>query len=98
MVCFSTGGWLGCPPTGAKGMHLAVSDVTVLGDALVDYYRTGSPAGIDGYSARALARVWKAERFSWWFTSITHRFPDTDGFAPKLQVAELSYIKGSPAA
>jgi p-hydroxybenzoate 3-monooxygenase len=86
------------PPTGAKGMNLAVSDVTMLGEALRDYYRAGSSLGIDGYSARALARVWKAERFSWWFTSITHRFPDMDGFSRRLQMAELDYIKGSPAA
>jgi p-hydroxybenzoate 3-monooxygenase len=86
------------PPTGAKGMNLAVSDVTMLGDALVDHYRNGSEAGIDGYSARALSRVWKAERFSWWFTSITHRFPDMDGFARRVQSAEIEYIRGSEAA
>jgi p-hydroxybenzoate 3-monooxygenase len=86
------------PPTGAKGMNLAVSDVTMLGEALRDLYGHGSSTGIDGYSARALARVWKAERFSWWFTSITHRFPDMDGFSRRLQMAELAYIKGSQAA
>ena len=86
------------PPTGAKGMNLAVSDVTMLGEALGEYYGAGSSAGIDGYSARALARVWKAERFSWWFTSITHRFPDMDGFARRLQVAEFDYIRRSSAA
>jgi p-hydroxybenzoate 3-monooxygenase len=86
------------PPTGAKGMNLAVSDVTMLGEALVDHYRNGSGAGIDGYSARALARVWKAERFSWWFTSITHRFPDMDAFARRVQSAEIDYIRGSEAA
>jgi len=73
------------PPTGAKGMNLAVSDVTMLGEALRDYYDAGSSTGIDGYSARALARVWKAERFSWWFTSITHRFPDMDGFSRRCR-------------
>jgi p-hydroxybenzoate 3-monooxygenase len=86
------------PPTGAKGMNLAVSDVTYLGEALVEYYRDGASAGLDGYSARALARVWKAERFSWWFTSITHRFPEMDGFARRLQAAEIDYIRGSEAA
>ena len=86
------------PPTGAKGMNLAVSDVIMLSEALVEHYRERSQAGIDGYSARALARVWKAERFSWWFTSLTHRFPDRDGFDRKMQVAELAYIKGSRAA
>jgi len=86
------------PPTGAKGMNLAVSDVIMLSEALNEYYAERSSAGIDGYSARALARVWKAERFSWWFTGLTHRFPDRDGFDRKMQVAELAYIKGSRAA
>ncbi|WP_237478440.1 4-hydroxybenzoate 3-monooxygenase [Lichenibacterium dinghuense] len=86
------------PPTGAKGMNLAVSDVTMLGEALVDFFEEGATAGIDGYSARALARVWKAERFSWWFTGLMHRFPDTDPFARRMQVAELAYIRGSRAA
>jgi p-hydroxybenzoate 3-monooxygenase len=86
------------PPTGAKGMNLAVSDVAILGDALVDFFEEGSSAGIDGYSARALARVWKAERFSWWFTGLMHRFPDTDPFGRRMQVAELDYIRGSRAA
>jgi p-hydroxybenzoate 3-monooxygenase len=86
------------PPTGAKGMNLAVSDVTMLGEALDQFYRARSSAGIDGYSGRALARVWKAERFSWWFTSITHRFPAMDGFDRRIQMAELDYIRGSEAA
>jgi p-hydroxybenzoate 3-monooxygenase len=86
------------PPTGAKGMNLAVSDVTMLGEALGEYYRERSSAGIDGYSARALARVWKAERFSWWFTSVTHRFPTMDGFDRRIQMAELEYLRGSRAA
>lgn len=86
------------PPTGAKGMNLAVSDVTMLGEALDEHYRDRSDAGIDGYSARALARVWKAERFSWWFTSVTHRFPTMDGFDRRIQMAELDYLRGSPAA
>lgn len=86
------------PPTGAKGLNLAASDVIMLSEALVDHYRGGSDVGLDGYSARALARVWKAERFSWWFTSITHRFPDMDGFARRIQAAEIDYIRGSQAA
>lgn len=86
------------PPTGAKGMNLAVSDVTMLGEALAQHYHTRNDAGIDGYSARALARVWKAERFSWWFTSVTHRFPTMDGFDRRIQMAELDYIRGSEAA
>ena len=86
------------PPTGAKGMNLAVSDVMMLSEALVEHYRERSSRGLDGYSARALARVWKAERFSWWFTSITHRFPDMDGFARRVQSAEIEYIRSSEAA
>jgi p-hydroxybenzoate 3-monooxygenase len=86
------------PPTGAKGMNLAVSDVIFLAEGLVDHYRGGRDAGLEGYSARALARVWKAERFSWWFTSVTHRFPDMDGFARRIQAAEIDYIRGSEAA
>ncbi|MET0374281.1 MAG: 4-hydroxybenzoate 3-monooxygenase [Rhizorhabdus sp.] len=86
------------PPTGAKGMNLAVSDVTMLGEALGEFYRSGSSSGIDAYSARALARVWKAERFSWWFTSLTHRFPDMDSFDRRIQIAEIDYISGSRAA
>lgn len=86
------------PPTGAKGMNLAVSDVTMLAEALEDYYHRHSVAGIDTYSARALARVWKAERFSWWFTSLTHRFPDMDAFDRRIQIAEIDYIRGSEAA
>jgi len=86
------------PPTGAKGMNLAVSDVAMLAEALIDLFEEGSTHGIDGYSARALARVWKAERFSWWFTGLMHRFPGTDSFARKMQVAELNYIRSSRAA
>ena len=86
------------PPTGAKGLNLAVSDVVMLSEALISFYATGSEAGLDGYSARALARVWKAERFSWWFTSLMHRFPEASGFDRRMQVAELAYLSGSRAA
>jgi p-hydroxybenzoate 3-monooxygenase len=86
------------PPTGAKGLNLAVSDVVMLSEALERFYRTGSAQLIDGYSARALARVWKAERFSWWFTFMTHRFPDMDAFSRRLQAAEFAYIRSSAAA
>jgi p-hydroxybenzoate 3-monooxygenase len=86
------------PPTGAKGMNLAVSDVIILAEALEQFYHHASPAGIDGYSARALARVWKAERFSWWFTGLTHRFPGTAPFDRKMQLAEIAYIRNSRAA
>ena len=86
------------PPTGAKGLNLAASDVHYLSEALAGFYADGSDAGLDGYSARALARVWKAERFSWWFTSLMHRFPDTDAFGRRIQAAEFDYLRGSRAA
>jgi p-hydroxybenzoate 3-monooxygenase len=85
------------PPTGAKGLNLALADVRVLFEAMVDYYRCGSETLLDEYSSRALARVWKATRFSWWFTSLMHRFSD-DTIARKMQLAELQYIGESPAA
>jgi p-hydroxybenzoate 3-monooxygenase len=86
------------PPTGAKGLNLAASDIYYLSEALIDYYRTGSEKGLETYSARALARVWKAERFSWWMTSLLHRFPDTGPFGRRIQLAELEYLIGSRAA
>ena len=86
------------PPTGAKGVNLAVADVRILSAAFAQFYKQDSSEGIDNYSRRALERVWKAERFSWWFTSITHRFPDMDCFSRRLQIAELDYIQDSPAA
>jgi p-hydroxybenzoate 3-monooxygenase len=86
------------PPTGAKGLNLAISDIGFLAPALVDYYKTDSQEGIEQYSARCLDRIWKAERFSWWMTSLLHRFPEQDGFARKLQLAELSYLTRSRAA
>jgi p-hydroxybenzoate 3-monooxygenase len=86
------------PPTGAKGLNLAAADSHYLAEALIAHYRTGATAGLDAYSARALARVWKALRFCWWFTALTHRFPDTDPFARKMQIAELDYIRSSRAA
>jgi p-hydroxybenzoate 3-monooxygenase len=85
------------PPTGAKGLNLAAADVRVLYQALVEHYRTGSTALIDGYSAQCLRRIWKAVRFSWWFTSLTHRFSE-DAFAYRLQLAELEYLSGSTVA
>ncbi len=84
------------PPTGAKGLNLAASDVGFLWEALYDFYK-GSSAGIDGYSARCLQRVWKAERFSWWMTGLLHRFPDHTPFETRMQEAELSYLLGSDA-
>lgn len=86
------------PPTGAKGLNLAASDVRYLFDALAEFYRDGSEAGIDAYSAKALARVWKAERFSWWMTSTLHRFPETGTFGRRIQEAELDYLTHSKAA
>jgi len=86
------------PPTGAKGLNLAASDVKYLSSALVEHYRDKSDAGIDHYSARCLRRVWKAERFSWWFTSLMHRFPDSAGFGQKVQEAELDYLVHSESA
>jgi p-hydroxybenzoate 3-monooxygenase len=86
------------PPTGAKGLNLAASDVHYLSHALREYYDEKSSAGIDAYSAKALARVWKAVRFSWWMTSMLHRFPDTEGFGARIQLAELDYLVSSEAA
>ena len=86
------------PPTGAKGLNLAASDVHYLSQALREFYDEKSAAGLDGYSARALARVWKAVRFSWWMTSVLHRFPDEGEFAARIQIAELDYLVSSKAA
>ncbi len=86
------------PPTGAKGLNLAASDVKLLGRALVEHYRDKSDTGIDNYSQYALRRVWRAERFSWWLTSLLHKFPETGGFGQKMQAAELDYLVNSVAA
>lgn len=86
------------PPTGAKGLNLAASDINYLSAALREFYQDSSSAGIDSYSARCLRRVWRAERFSWWFTSLMHQFPDAGGFGQKLQEAELDYLVHSSAA
>jgi p-hydroxybenzoate 3-monooxygenase len=86
------------PPTGAKGLNLAASDVHYLSEALIEHYRTGSDAALEGYSQRALARVWQCERFSWWMTNLLHQFPEQGEFAAKVQRAELEYLVGSPAA
>jgi p-hydroxybenzoate 3-monooxygenase len=86
------------PPTGAKGLNLAASDVHYLSRALREFYDEKSSAGIDAYSEKALSRVWKAVRFSWWMTAMMHRFPDTEGFGAKIQLAELNYLVNSKAA
>ena len=86
------------PPTGAKGLNLAASDVKYLSSAFIEHYIGKTDAGIDSYSERCLRRVWRAERFSWWLTSLLHRFPDTGGFGQKIQEAELEYLVNSKAA
>jgi len=86
------------PPTGAKGLNLAATDVSYLGSALAEYFNDKSSAGIDTYSQRCLRRIWRAERFSWWFTNLMHKFPETGAFGQKMQAAELDYLVNSVAA
>ncbi|MGH8217939.1 MAG: 4-hydroxybenzoate 3-monooxygenase [Steroidobacteraceae bacterium] len=86
------------PPTGAKGLNLAASDVFYLSQGFAEYYRTRSTCGLDRYSERAIRRVWKAERFSWWMTSLLHRFPQASEFDRRIQRAELDYFTSSQAA
>jgi p-hydroxybenzoate 3-monooxygenase len=86
------------PPTGAKGLNLAATDVKYLSNALIEFYDEKTEAGIDGYSARCLKRIWKAERFSWWFTSLMHRFPEDGAIVAKFQEAELDYLLHSESA
>jgi len=86
------------PPTGAKGLNLAASDVGYLSNALSEHYAEGSDAALDAYSERCLLRVWRAERFAWWFTSLTHHLPDATHFGRRLQHAELDYLVRSRAA
>lgn len=85
------------PPTGAKGLNLAATDVKYLCNGLVEYYRDKSEAGLDRYSELALKRIWRAERFSWWFTQLMHRFPDDGPIVAKFQQAELDYLMHSEA-
>lgn len=86
------------PPTGAKGLNLAAGDVHYLSDALIEFFVERSQAGIDAYSHKALARVWKAERFSWHLTSLMHRFPENGAFEQRMQRAELDYLVSSEHA
>jgi p-hydroxybenzoate 3-monooxygenase len=86
------------PPTGAKGLNLAASDVHYLADALERYYRGGDETALAEYSERALARIWKAERFSWWLTSVLHKLPGQTSFDRRMQLAELDYLAGSTYA
>jgi p-hydroxybenzoate 3-monooxygenase len=86
------------PPTGAKGLNTAASDVHYLSQGLIRYYDTGETEGIENYSAKALARVWKAERFSWWMTSLLHQFPDQSEFDLRMQQAEIDFLQSSDQA
>ena len=86
------------PPTGAKGLNLAASDVRYLSRALTDWFRRGDAKGLDTYSARCLKRIWLAERFSWWMTMLLHRFPGTDSFGMRMQEADLTLLFGSRAS
>jgi len=86
------------PPTGAKGLNLAFSDVYYLSEALTERYSSGSTTALEGYAARALRRVWKAVRFSWWMTTMLHTFPDAGEFEHRMQETELDYLAGSSAA
>ena len=86
------------PPTGAKGLNLAASDVHYLFAGLREFYAEGSGAGLDAYSGKALARVWKAVRFSWWMTGVLHRFDENGAFGQRIQEAELDYLVHSRAA
>jgi len=85
------------PPTGAKGLNLAISDVRVLSQALEAFYKSGRHDLLDQYSAKCLRRIWKVQRFSWWMTSMLHLFPGDDGFDHRRQIAELDYITSSRA-
>ena len=85
------------PPTGAKGLNLAASDVAYLSDALIAHYRRDDEAGLTGYQDKALARIWKAERFSWYLTKLMHRFPEDGPFEHRMQIAELDYVASSEA-
>ena len=86
------------PPIGAKGLNLAASDVHYLAEGLIAFYKKNNSVELENYSARALARVWKAERFSWWMTKLLHRFREEGDFGRRMQLAELEYISGSRAA
>jgi p-hydroxybenzoate 3-monooxygenase len=87
------------PPTGAKGMNLAIADVRVMAQAMIAWYQSGRHDLLDAYSGTVLRRVWRAEHFSWWMTSMLHRFPDDDaGFQQQIQLSQLRYVVSSRAA
>jgi p-hydroxybenzoate 3-monooxygenase len=86
------------PPTGAKGLNLAEHDVRVLADAVIEWYRSNRRDALDGYSVECLRRVWRAEQFSWWMTSMLHKAPEGDPFDEQLQISQLRYVTTSEAA
>jgi p-hydroxybenzoate 3-monooxygenase len=86
------------PPTGAKGLNLAASDIYYASNALIEYFKDGSEDGLNNYSHNCLRRIWKGERFSWWMTTLLHRFPDESPFDRRIQAAELDYLRNSQAA
>ncbi|WP_299920772.1 4-hydroxybenzoate 3-monooxygenase [uncultured Pelagimonas sp.] len=86
------------PPTGAKGLNTAASDIHYLFEGLRQFYSNGDATGLDTYSERALARIWKAERFSWWMTNLLHRFPEQSGFDLKMQRAEIEFLRSNREA
>jgi p-hydroxybenzoate 3-monooxygenase len=86
------------PPTGARGLNSAASDIYYLYHAMVEHYQNGDSSGLDNYSAKALARVWKAQRFSWWMTSMLHTFPASSEYDQKLQEIDLAYLFSSESA
>jgi p-hydroxybenzoate 3-monooxygenase len=86
------------PPTGAKGLNLAINDVRILAEAIVGFYETGSRTALDGYSETCLRRVWRAQHFSWWMTSMLHRLPGDDPFDLALQLSQLRSVAASETA
>jgi p-hydroxybenzoate 3-monooxygenase len=86
------------PPTGARGLNSAASDIYYLYHALLDHYQKGDASGLESYSDKALARVWKGQRFSWWMTGLLHDFPAQSGFDKRLQQTELDYLLSSECA
>ena len=86
------------PPTGAKGLNLAIHDVRVLAEAVADWHRSGSERSLEAYSKECLRRVWRAEHFSWWMTSMLHLPPGEDAFGYRLRLSQLRYVTSSEAA
>jgi p-hydroxybenzoate 3-monooxygenase len=86
------------PPTGAKGLNLAMSDIQYLSDAFLNFYKNNLTTGIDNYSKKALSRIWKTERFSWWMTSVLHKTENESSFDNRIRLTELEYLLSSEAA